>query len=218
MSIYEADSDNQLQLCLEFAEEPRLKAYEVLSGTFLEPVATFKRVSRERPIMLTVIMVVLVYAFSRAVGVGQSSQILSELSGGRIKASTMVWLYGSIGLPLSLLIWVVMSAVYSMIGNILFGKNNVKGLMCTLGLSLLPGILTPALTYIAAAFNVAWALIPVAVLIMIWTSGLQVIALRESLRIKTGPAFVLWIIPLAVVFAIIILALVGIAGMTASLI
>ncbi|MGE5405316.1 MAG: Yip1 family protein [Candidatus Saccharibacteria bacterium] len=220
MSIYEADSDNQLQLCFEFAEEPRLKAYEVLSGTLLEPVATFKRIARERPVIMTIVMVALIYAFTGAIGIGESSSMLSQMFGERIKTSSLVWLFGLVSLPVSLLIWIVMSAVYSFLGSLIYRKNNVKGIMCTLGLSLLPGILSPPLKYIATAYNAGFSIMLILVLFLaVWTSGLQVIALRESLKINTGQAFVLWIIPLAVVFAIIILAFIGIlAGMVASLI
>jgi hypothetical protein len=188
-------------------------------GVFFEPAATFRRLGEESPLYLTLLMVVILYIFGFLIDWGtlRSNLLQSQLLPSNIHLNNLSWLYGLVGLPLSLGGWFVMSALYSLLGNLYYGRNNVRGIMNVLGFSLLPGLLLAPLQVAANSLN--WPALSVVVTLggLGWICGLQIIGLRESLAIGGDQAFALWITPMAAVFVIIMVWIMSFAGLIGQL-
>lgn len=128
------------------------------------------------------------------------------------------WYYGFLGLPVSLIGWFLASSIYSFLATLFWGKTNARGMMCALGFSILPTVFSAPLNIIGNGLGWGVLMVIANLFILAWVVVLQVIALRESLDIETGQAVALWITPPAVIFVIMIMALIGLAGMFSTII
>lgn len=197
-----------------------MRIYEVIYDVLFTPAEAMRRAAEEKPVGQAAIIVILIYVFSSLVNLGlvHNSEIGAYLPSMSMKASILVWYYLLIGLPVTVILWLLGSAVYSMIGSLLFEKNNTQGLLAGMAFAMVPSLLAPPLQYIGLALEIPVLSVLTAIGLFLWTCGLQIIAVRETLDLDTGQAVTVWFILPVVLFAIILLAVFAVIGMAFSLV
>lgn len=177
---------------------------EMVYGVLVQPVVTFRYLGQARPLGRTLGVWLLALTFSAVVSFslirGEMAALLPEVPAVQAPVmGNLFWLYGVGYLVLSLGWWLVVSALYGLLGELLGGVANGTGVLTCLALAGLPGALGPALQLLSRAASVRFAEGPLLAGVFLWTAVLQVLALRESLQVDTGRAFVIWVAPFLVV-------------------
>ncbi|WP_170291899.1 Yip1 family protein [Heliobacterium mobile] len=116
---------------------------------------------------------------------------------------------------IGIIMWFVMAGFFNLVGELLGGRGNAKGLLTALGLAYWPSILL-------APVNLAGQYLPGGKVIQslgllgvtLWGFVLQVLAIRESLGLSTGRSLLVIFFPLIVIILFIALM----AGVMISLI
>jgi len=122
-----------------------------------------------------------------------------------------VWAFNLLGAALSVVLLLSISGLLSLISEIVYGKFNAGGVLVTLCYASIPGILGPPLHYASSLAGVQWLGAVLAGLSMIWVLVLQVIGVRESLRVTTGQAILIMLLPVIVLVLLITGLIVGAA-------
>ena len=190
-----------------------MRAYELIYGTFFNPIAVFRYVAEEKPVGRVFAVWLAALAFGAAVSFSLlRMNIASGVAPGWAAVSGRLvhfaWAYGLGYVALSLLAWFVSAAVYSLLSELLYKRGNGVGLLAALGLAGLPGILGPAFQLLGQVFAWGSSVVLLALGAGLWTVGLQVLALREVLELSTWQAVFLWFLPLLILGSLLATVLV----------
>ncbi|MGI6488375.1 MAG: YIP1 family protein [Syntrophomonadaceae bacterium] len=189
---------------------------DMLYGVLFRPVATFGRLAEEKPLARAVGVWSLALVFTALVNAGIfRGQLGSALPFPALTqaASNLMWLYGLMYVLFSLALWFVISAVYTVLGELLFGVANGRGILTCMALAGVPAAFGPAfylLGEVLSLQSLSWLLM---LGVSLWTLVLKILALRETLDIDTARAVVIWILPyLAAALPVILGVIVVIAS------
>lgn len=174
---------------------------DLIYGIIFSPAQTLRTISDNKPWAYGIVVFLVVMTFTMIVNRGiyvmePVEQVLSIPSG-------FLWLGALIGIIFSLILLFIMAGLYSLLGEIIYQSGNGSGLLASLGFASLPGIFGPPLQYIAILADLNPLSMLISFAITIWLLVLQVIAIREALRLSTGQATFLFIIPLLITIIIV---------------
>lgn len=184
---------------------------ESIYGVLFEPAATLRDLAQEKPygraLIIFIAVTLLSIIFEQALNVITDNEVL------KMVPANAVWMINLLGSVLSVLLLLVISGLFSLISEIIYGKFNAGGIMVALCYASIPGILGPPLHYASSLAGLEWLGTVLALIAMIWVLVLQVIGVRESLQVTTGQALLIMLLP-AVLTALLItgLAVVALVG------
>ncbi|ADI03051.1 MAG TPA: hypothetical protein GXX39_02650 [Syntrophothermus lipocalidus] len=196
-----------------------MRAHELVYGVFFNPAATFRYVGEEKPLRQVFAIWLAALGFGAVVsfslfrgnvvsGLPPDWSVLAD----RVANFSLV--YGVGYVVVSLLIWFVSAAVYSLASEVLYQRGNGRGLLAALALANLPSTLGPAFRLLGRVFVWESLVILLTLGICLWTVGLQVVALREALKVSTSQAIMLWAFPMVItgLLLVIMIVLLGVAA------
>ena len=102
--------------------------------------------------------------------------------------SGFLWLGAFIGVIFPLIMLFILAGLYSLLGELIYKSGNATGLLAGLSFASLPGIFGPPLQYVALSLGLNSLSNLISFAITIWLLVLQVIAIREALRLSTNQA------------------------------
>jgi hypothetical protein len=182
---------------------------ESIYGIFFEPTATLRTLADKKPygraLLIFIAVTLLNLVFQQALNVYTDNEIL------KMVPANAVWAFNLLGAALSVVLLLSISGLLSLISEIVYGKFNAGGVLVTLCYASIPGILGPPLHYASSLAGVQWLGAVLAGLSMIWVLVLQVIGVRESLRVTTGQAILIMLLPVIVLVLLITGLIVGAA-------
>lgn len=182
---------------------------ESIYGIFFEPTATLRTLADKKPygraLLIFIAVTLLNLIFQQALNVYTDNEIL------KMVPANAVWAFNLLGAALSVVLLLSISGLLSLISEIVYGKFNAGGVLVTLCYASIPGILGPPLHYASSLAGVQWLGAVLAGLSMIWVLVLQVIGVRESLRVTTGQAILIMLLPVIVLVLLITGLIVGAA-------
>lgn len=176
-------------------------AFDLLHGVLFSPIQALKAVAKQQPLGLALAVVVgesvLNWATNSAIDFkdlplpGPIGSLPQE-SFHRLFS----WL-GFLGLLVGMLFWLVAAGVYNLLGELLGGKGNAKGLLAALGIAMLPGIFYTPLNFISNLLPGGQFIYGLGAFgIGIWSAVLHILAIRETLQLSTIKAVVVALVPL----------------------
>lgn len=187
---------------------------ETIYGVLFEPVATLRNLADHKPYgtALLVFIGVLLWSviFEQALNVYADSQVQEMIP------THTLWMFSLLGATLSLLFLLVGSGLLSLLSELIYGKFNAGGILVVLCYASIPGILGPPLHYAASLAGIPWLGAILAGLAMLWVLVLQVIGVRESLRLTTGQTILIMLLPL-LVYILLIGGMVLLAALTLTI-
>lgn len=187
---------------------------ETIYGLLFEPVTTMHNLADHKPYgtALLVFIGVLLWSvvFEQALNVHADSQVHEMIP------ANAYWMFSLFGAALSLLLLMVGSGLLSLISELIYGKFNAGGILVVLCYASIPGILGPPLHYASSLAGIPWLGAILAGLAMLWVLVLQVIGVRESLRVTTGQTILIMLLPL-LVSVLLISGLTILAAMTLTI-
>lgn len=187
---------------------------ETIYGVLFEPVTTMHNLADHKPYgtALLVFIGVLLWSvvFEQALNVHADSQVQEMIP------ANAYWMFSLFGVALSLLLLMVGSGLLSLISELIYGKFNAGGILVVLCYASIPGILGPPLHYASSLAGLPWLGAILAGLAMLWVLVLQVIGVRESLRVTTGQTILIMLLPL-LVSVLLISGLTILAAMTLTI-
>lgn len=176
---------------------------EIIYGILFEPVPTLRYLAENKPLVQGLIVFLSVLIFNIIMGQGNAAL------GEEVQALTIPfqlgWFINIVAGIFSFIMLFVMAAVFSLLGELFYGKGNAAGLLVCFAFASIPGVLGPALQYVSTLAGIEWLAVFLSLAVGIWVLVLQVLALREALALDTGQAVIVFLIPLAIVIALLIL-------------
>jgi len=170
-----------------------LSITESIYGVLFEPVATLRNLADQKPygraLLIFIVITLLSIIFEQALMVYNSNEVLEKIP------ANAVWAFNLMAAILSILMLLVISGLLSLISEIIYGKFNAGGLLVALCYASVPGILGPPVHYAFSLAGLEWLGSIAALLAMVWVLVLQVIGVRESLRVTTGQAILIMVLP-----------------------
>lgn len=187
---------------------------ETIYGVLFEPVTTMHNLADHKPYgtALLVFIGVLLWSvvFEQALNLQADSQVQEMIP------ANAYWMFSLFGVALSLLLLMVGSGLLSLISELIYGKFNAGGILVVLCYASIPGILGSPLHYASSLAGLPWLGAILAGLAMLWVLVLQVIGVRESLRVTTGQTILIMLLPL-LVSVLLISGLAILAAMTLTI-
>jgi hypothetical protein len=169
---------------------------ETIYGIFFEPTVTLRTLADKKPyggaLLIFLGVTLLSILFEQALSVYTEHELLAMVP------ANAFWMINLFGVALSFFLLMVISGLLSLISEIIYGKFNAGGILVALCYASIPGILGPPLRYASSLAGIQWLGVVLAGLSMIWVLVLQVIGVRESLRVTTGQAILIMLLPLVV--------------------
>ena len=216
-------------------EPPAPGILELMYGALFAPVSTFRNVAA-RPQLgkCTIVLLIVVIigavggmlSFHRQMGAFSGFGSLSEFTGRGVPgmpefpvqsfaAALMPMIF--VGIPIgSFLVWYLQTAVFHLTAVLLGGRGEVIPLMAVLALGSMPGVFSGPAMLLGALVHSSvgdW----LNFILGIWSLVLYAIGIREAHRFSTGRAVATLLMPLVVVIALVVLAVlflfVGFASM-----
>lgn len=178
---------------------------DILYGLIFQPRGTMRELARAGSLRVG-LLVFLGVNIVNCLFQGASGQV-NQPALGMGFLSIPVWLIGVIGIITALSVWFVSAGLFSLLGEVLYGYGNGKALLTCMGFAVFPGVLGPALHYLALMVNLKSIGVLLYLLASLWVIGLQILAVQESLTLTTGQAILIYILPLAIVVAVFVLLL-----------
>ena len=173
---------------------------EMLYGVLFQPVTTLRLISKTKPLGRGLLVFIAVMSLNmiinRGINIGQPGQELLPVSG------PMWWVFGCIGIIVSVLLLFMMAGTLSLLGEFIYHQGNGSGLFVGFLFASLPGVLGPPLQYASVLIGVQYLGTILALLALLWVLILEVIAVREALQITTGEAAFLLILPVIAILLI----------------
>jgi hypothetical protein len=124
-----------------------------------------------------------------------------------------IGVYLGLGLVFALAALAAATAIYALLGELLFQQANGRGLLTCLAFAFVPGILVSPLQYALSLLNIDTFNVGISLLAFIWIVVLQIIGIREALLIQSSQAFLLFILPGAVFFMLLLITLLSLASL-----
>lgn len=162
-----------------------------------------RELARTRPLLPAFLVFLGVYGANLLLQ--QASRSISQVD---MLPVSITWLLGSLGALASIVVWFVSAGLFSLLGEIIYGYSNGRGVLACLGFAAFPGIFGPAFYYVSALLDLEPLGILLYALTMLWVVGLQVVAVREALTLTTGQAVLVYFLPVALSLATTVLLLV----------
>ncbi len=186
---------------------------EIVYGIVFEPQATLRYLSQNKPwrLALTAFAVAVLGNMLINLGINVQGGIKGSLPQGYIGV------YLGIGLLLALVALTALAAIYAGLGEILYQQANGRGLLTCLAFAFVPGLLAPPLQYALTWLNMNSLNAGISVLAFIWVMVLQIIGIREALLIPSSQAVLLFILPGAVLFFLVVIVLLSLASLLPNL-
>lgn len=182
---------------------------EVIYGILFQPVNTFRYLKEAKPLGLSLVIFALVMVLGLIIGQGEAS-LNAEMTDLGLPAS-ITWMINIIAAVFAFVMLFVMAGFYGLIAEIVYDKNNAKGLLVCMALSFLPALLGSAFSYVFVLASIKWLGTLFSLAAGIWVIVLQVLALREALELTTSGAIIVYLIPLLLMILLLVL-LAGIIG------
>lgn len=205
-------------------EPPAPGILELMYGALFAPVSTFRNVAA-RPQLgkCTIVLLIVVIigavggmlSFHRQMGAFSGFGSLSEFTGRGVPgmpefpvqsfaAALMPMIF--VGIPIgSFLVWYLQTAVFHLTAVLLGGRGEVIPLMAVLALGSMPGVFSGPAMLLGALVHSSvgdW----LNFILGIWSLVLYAIGIREAHRFSTGRAVATLLMPLVVVIALVVLA------------
>lgn len=195
-----------------------MRTHELVYGVLFNPAATFRYVGEEKPLGQIFAVWLAALGFSAVVSfsvfkINVASDLPPNWSGLADHVGSFLLVYGVGYVALSLLVWFVSAAVYSLSSEVLYQRGNGRGLLAALALASLPGTFGPAFQLLGRVFVWESLVLLLTMGVYLWTLGLQVVALREVLQVSTSQALLVWVLPLVILGLLFVtmIILVGVA-------
>lgn len=185
--------------------------FEDIYGLIVEPIKTLGRLTREeKPVGLALGFFLVAQLLTGLLSTGSG---IDQLDYGALSQwgsleqldqvlSGLMAVMGLVVLVLSLIMLFVQAGLFSLLAELLGGQANGKGLLVGLAFSALPGLLIA--TLIAGINLLGFKGIGLEVIsglvLLGWTSFLQVLSIREGAAVTTGKAILIYLLPVAVLF------------------
>jgi hypothetical protein len=113
----------------------------------------------------------------------------------------------------SILSWFITGAIYYGFSRLFKGQGSLPGMLASLGFAEAPSLVSAPLTALALLLGPAWIVVSYVpgFVAWIWILVLDVLAIRESQRLDTGPAVGVILVTVAAVFLLIFVIIVLVA-------
>ncbi len=167
---------------------------EALYGVLFSPVKSLKRISENKIWLSGILVFVIVMAFNIIISQGIAG--IDSLDQVMPIPANLIWLGKIIGILFSIIFLFITTGLYTLLGDIIYKSSNPAGMLASLSFASIPAIFAAPIQYVAILINLNIISLIVSPLIGIWVLILQVLAIRESLRLSTSQAVVLYIIPI----------------------
>jgi len=195
--------------------------WEYLVGVINEPVRTLREVAEKRlwkqGLLLILVIALIGGAFS-VVSLKMNPPATSNLSADPTLAHFFSIFYSPaffvlFMLVISILSWFITGAIYYGFSRMFKGQGSLPGMLASLGFAEIPSLVSAPLTALALLLGPAWIVISYVpgLVAWIWILVLDVLAIRESQRLDTGPAVGVILITVAAVFLLIFVIIVLVA-------
>ncbi len=167
---------------------------EAIYGVLFSPTKTLREIGENKIWLSGILIFFIVMSFNMVLNLGMAG--IEPIEQVLPFSANFIWLGGLIGIIFSIIVLFVTAGLYALLGEIIYKSSNAAGLLAAFSFASLPSIFAAPTQYLANLANLNLISSLIAILIGIWVIILQVIALRESLRLSTSQAIVLYIIPL----------------------
>ncbi len=167
---------------------------EALYGVLFSPVKSLKKISENKIWLSGILVFVIVMAFNIIISQGIAG--IDSLDQVMPIPTNLIWLGKIIGILFSIIFLFITTGLYTLLGDIIYKSNNPTGMLASLSFASIPAIFAAPIQYVAILINLNIISLIISPLIGIWVLILQVLAIRESLRLSTSQAVVLYIIPI----------------------
>lgn len=206
--------------------EPRLSLVDLVYGLFFSPTATFQKISARPPlgqafIIFTAVTLIgtLISVWAPPVTPELPSEVPPQM--GRMMSSMMPYT-GLLAALFAFIGWFVLAGVFQLVSEFFDGRGTALGVLTVLGLSELPNVFSGPL-YLLAGFLgspvlATFITVSSGLLIFIWRFILIVIGLRETQGYSTGKAVLTVLAPVIVLFLVILVTIIALAGMMVAVI
>ncbi|KAB2953828.1 DUF1282 domain-containing protein [Heliorestis acidaminivorans] len=188
--------------------EPKWTSWDYIYNVLAEPNKAFAIASREKPLGLAFAVIIISTIISLVVNLSMGPGDMASLEQQGVPvalAGAFATVFALISAFFGLVMWLLMAGIYNLIGELLGGKGNAKGLLVTLGLASLPTIFTSPLRLIAEILPGGNTLEWLGLLaISLWTVVLQVFAIKQSVQLSTTRSVLTFFAPFIFMLFIII--------------
>lgn len=171
---------------------------EIIYGVIFKPVSTLKYISVAKPLGPGILVFSIIAAFNLLIKLG-----IDRSNGVYTVSAAYLQLYLLIGLIISIAAMMAAAAIYSFLSDLIYHKNNVKGIISSLSFAFVPAALGPPLEY--AVILIKGLDINIALITFIWVIVLQIVAIRESFLVETGQAVLMFLLPLIILISLVTL-------------
>lgn len=200
--------------------------FDLLYGIIASPVATFRYISKTKPVLLALVVYAIVYWVGTIASIpgtiNQLEQMPPEFGELPFLNPRTLTLFALIGGPfIALIMLAIITGIYHLIAKLLKGTGEYVGLLSVAGFANFPSLFSApfALLDLVAPGDGAMSLSHVLLAfikgsvsfgILVWTVILTIIGIRENYKFSTGRAVLTYFIPVIVlglillVFAILV--------------
>jgi hypothetical protein len=195
--------------------------WEYLVGVINEPVRTLREVAEKRlwkEGLLLIFVIALIGGAVSVVSLKMNPPATSNLSADPTLAHFFSIFYSPAFLVLfmlvsSILSWFITGAIYYGFSRLFKGQGSLPGMLASLGFAETPSLVSAPLTALALLLGPAWIVVSYVpgFVAWIWILVLDVLAIRESQRLDTGPAVGVILVTVAAVFLLIFVIIVLVA-------
>lgn len=183
---------------------------ELIYGILFQPSSTLRYLGEEKPLGKAILVFIIVLLFNAIIG--QETHIIDPTETAQLVPREMMWVFNFIIGIMSFVMLFLMAGLFSLLGDIIYSRENAKGLLACLAFATVPGVLGPPLQYLAFAAGMVWLGLVISLGIAMWLIVLQVISIREGLLVDTGQAVVIFIIPLIALTVIMVATVIAVAA------
>lgn len=169
-----------------------------------DPAATMKELAEDQPVAQGLLVFIIVVSLN--VITGRGLYLVESGTSPALIPESFHWAAGVSGAVLYLVVLLVMSGLYSLLGEVFYGHGNARGLLAALSFACVPGALAGPLHYAAVLAGLEFGGI-ISALVSLWVLVLQVLALRQALTLGTSQAVLLFCLPLIAALLLLIVVI-----------
>jgi hypothetical protein len=195
--------------------------WEYLVGVINEPVHTLREVAEKRlwkEGLLLILVIALIGGAVSVVSIKMNPPAPASLATDPTVAHFLSIFYSPsffviFMLVSSILSWLVVGAIYYGFSKLFKGQGSLPGMLASLGFAEVPSLVSAPLTALALLLGPAWIAVSYVpgFVAWIWILVLDVLAIRESQHLDTGPAVGVILVTVAAVFLLIFVIIVLVA-------
>lgn len=213
------------------AQNGATSVWDLMLDVFIAPGRAMARIADERPVGAAAWVVTGLAVFTGLLGMASARDAMALDPGllpsdvppevvEVIQAFTgSASVFGAVvGILASVLWWFGRAAIYGLIGELMGAARDGRAMLATLGFAGLPALLQAPLNLMLSRLGLTWLSALVGIVFWVWLLVLTVLALRAALRVDTGQAVVIFLIPVGVAVALAVLVGVGLAVALVSMV